>query len=656
MNLLDLFVKIGVKDEATERTSHIADGIKNVLKTAAAIGGAAVTAASTAAIKLGSDAVKSYADYEQLTGGVAKLFGTAGQSLEEYAQSVGMTTQEARGKFGELQQAEEQVMRDAENAYKESGLTMNEYMETVTGFSAALIQGLGGDTKAAAELSNTAINDMADNANTFGSSMESIQNAYAGFAKGNFTMLDNLKLGYGGTATEMLRLVNDSGILEKEVKKIDEVSFDQIIQAIHKVQENQHIAGTTAREAAGTISGSTAMMKAAWGNLVTGIADDNADMDSLIGNFIESLGAMAENIIPRVETVLNGVGQLVTKMVPLVQEQLPAFIENVLPGLLDAGTQMLTAVAQGVLTAAPTLLQTATDVIVTLVGFFIENIPMILETGLSIIVELVNGITQALPELIPAAIDAIVEFSMGLIENIDMLIDPALQLIMALAMGLIQALPTLIEKAPEIILALVTAIIEQFPKILETGIQLIEMLIKGIVEAVPQLILKAIEFMTNFINMIATKIKELPMKGREMVEAVKEGFMQKVEEAKEWGQHLIQNFIDGIKQKWEALKESVINIAETVSDYLGFSEPDKGPLSNFHTYAPDMMQLFAQGIRDNAYLVTDEISKQFDFGEKIKGFGEPGSGTPRVVEIHNHIEVGGKEVLEFINDGLGGMY
>ena len=281
MTLLDLAVKIGVDDQASSKVSKISEHLGNGLKRAAQIGTAAVAAASAAVIKLAKDSIDAYADYEQLVGGVDTLFKNSSKKLQQYAA----------------------------NAYKTAGLSANQYMETATSFSASLLQSLEGDTEAAVEYADMAITDMADNANKMGTSIEMIQNAYQGFAKQNYTMLDNLKLGYGGTATEMARLINDSGILKDKLidltdtknigYQISKVGLAGIAEAIHIVQTEMGITGTTAKEAEGTISGSVASMKAAWENLKTGIADENADIDELIDKFILSADTAANNLADR---------------------------------------------------------------------------------------------------------------------------------------------------------------------------------------------------------------------------------------------------------------------------------------------------------------------------------------------------------------------
>ena len=281
MNLFELFVKIGVDDQASGKLKDLGGKLGNGLKTAAKIGTAAVGAAAAGITALTKAAVDNYAEYEQLVGGVQTLFGLGGQTLEEYAETVGKTTDEALDAWLEYTTGERIVLNNSEKAFRTAGMSANEYMATVTGFSAALLQGLGGDTKKAAEIADLAVTDMADNANKMGTSMELIQNAYQGFAKDNFTMLDNLKLGYGGTAGEMARLINDSGVLGKSIKvtnkTVADVPFDKVIEAINVIQTRMGITGTTAKEAGRTIAGSVGAMKAAWTNLVTGLADKNAD-------------------------------------------------------------------------------------------------------------------------------------------------------------------------------------------------------------------------------------------------------------------------------------------------------------------------------------------------------------------------------------------
>lgn len=318
--------------------------------------GAGVAAGTTAMGKLVSSAMNAYANYEQLEGGVKKLFGDDAQAL---------------------------VMEYARNAYRTAGLSANEYMDTVTSFSASLISSLGKDTVAAAAYADLAITDMADNANTFGTSMEDIQNAYKGFSKGTYTMLDNLKLGYGGTQKEMERLLADAEKLSGV--KYDISSFADIIAAIHVIQESQNIAGTTAKEASTTISGSIGSVKAAWANLLSGLADGNQDIDQLVGNLTDSVMTAVDNIVPRLQTMAPRLVQAVQTLVSTLGPQLPGIINTILPGMVEAATTLITGLAD----VLPDLLGSIIDVLPNVVkqigGALKKLFPSLLKTFKSLI-------------------------------------------------------------------------------------------------------------------------------------------------------------------------------------------------------------------------------------------------------------------------------
>lgn len=338
MDVFDLVAKIRLDSSEYESGigkakgtfSSLATGVKSGLATVAKVGAAAVTAGVAGVAALTKMGVEGYAQYEQLTGGVETLF--------KESQNI--------------------VMGYAENAYKTAGMSANQYMETVTSFSASLIQSLDGDTAKAAEVGNMAITDMSDNANKMGTSIEMIQNAYNGFAKQNYTMLDNLKLGYGGTKEEMQRLIDDANrvkVANGEMADLSINSFADVSEAIHIIQTEMGITGTTAREAATTVEGSIGMMKGAWQNLVVGMADSEADMEVLIDNFVESTATAAKNLLPRIAQTLKGIGQLITELAPVIAEALPVLIESVLPSLLAAGVSLIVAIVNGCITALPGL-------------------------------------------------------------------------------------------------------------------------------------------------------------------------------------------------------------------------------------------------------------------------------------------------------------
>jgi phage-related protein len=490
-------------------------------------------------------------------------------------------------------------------------------METITGFAASMLQSLGGNTEEAAKLSNQAVIDMADNANKMGSSMASIQNAYQGFAKQNYTMLDNLKLGYGGTAAEMYRLMSDAAELDEQFRataqfSIDSkghltASFSDITKAIHIVQTELGITGTTSLEAGATISGSAAMMKSAWSNLVTGMADENASFTNLVIRFVGSVETFAENLLPRVEVALNGVVMLIEKLAPKIIDRLPSLVETVLPPLINAAFGLLDAVIEVLPSLAMTLIDVLADALVT-------NIPV----------------------LIPSVVDVVVKLAMMLTDptTLENIINASLLIILTLADGIIDNLPKLIEAAPVIIRNLVTAIVNSLPAVLNTAALLVSKIIEGIKNNLGKILDAGTTIVTDIISGVIKAFGKLIETGGNIIINVKSGFSAKVAEAKTWGKDLIENFIDGIIEKWEDLKTTVSDVAQSVKDFIGFSEPKLGPLSNFHTYAPDMMQLFAQGIRDNEHVITDQIAKSFDFGQRTIDFASSAQGKSSAAMIH----------------------
>ena len=282
----------------------------------------AVLAAGAGITKLASDAVNAYAEFEQLEGGIETLFGTGGKTLDEYAKSVGKTVGEETAKeFTALREVSDSVLQNAQNAFKTAGLSANEYMDVAIQSAAAMINSLGGDTEKASQLVDLSITDMADNVNKMGTSMESVQDAYRGFSRGNFTMLDNLALGFAGTKEGMQELLDKA--TELSGVEYDIESYADIVEAIHVVQTDMGITGTTAKEAADTISGSLASLKASWTNVVTGIADENADFEGQIDAFVESAGTFVDNLLPRIETAIGGAAQLVSKLAPKIISSLP---------------------------------------------------------------------------------------------------------------------------------------------------------------------------------------------------------------------------------------------------------------------------------------------------------------------------------------------
>lgn len=406
-------------DSASEKGKKLSNILGKGLAKAAKVGVAAVGAAATAVGALMKSSISDYAEYEQLVGGVETLFKDSSGT----------------------------VMKYADNAYKTAGLSANEYMNTITSFSASLLQSLGNDTAAAAEYGNMAVTDMADNANKMGTNISSIQDAYQGFAKQNYTMLDNLKLGYGGTKTEMERLIADANELNAAQGKVTEYSIDSfadIVSAIHDVQTEMGITGTTAKEAASTIQGSVSSMKSAWTNFVTGLSNENADLGQLMDNLIDSVVTAGQNLNTRLQILLprltEGLTQLANSLIPM----LPGIVNSVLPGLLEGTAQLI----DGLVSVLPSLINTLTpviaaaapDIILSLATALILNLPLILQSGIQIILALVNGIAQSLPQLIPLGVEAIGQLIIGLITSVPQLLITGGMLIEGLLGGLYNAL------------------------------------------------------------------------------------------------------------------------------------------------------------------------------------------------------------------------
>ena len=555
MNVFDLSARIGLDSSDYDRGlsdaegafSKVANGIKTGISTIAKVTAAGFTAAAAGVAAISKQAVESYADYEQLVGGVETLFKGSADKVQEYANQ----------------------------AFKTAGMSANEYMETVTGFSASLLQSLGGDTEKAAVLSDKAITDMSDNANKMGKDIETIKTAYAGFAKQQYQLLDNLSLGYGGTKQEMERLLADaekfSGI------HYDISSYADIIDAIHVIQTEMGITGTTAKEAATTISGSIGMMKSSWQNLITGVADDTQDFDKLIDNFVDSVDTVAGNIMPRVEQALNGVGKLVEKLVPNIIERIPEILTNTLPTLTSAVTKLMSTLGNTITANADTLLLSAVNLLddvfhkiaespsigdglnelvetlsnripqifgyLTSIGIkiaekiadgVVENTdailngisrvfsdiidsigviaPVLIDTGFQILMKIGEGIIEHVPDLIETAIVTLEDFAAYLADNasvmlpklvklvgdiakmltdpeaIGRLVDVGLDIIMTLTDAIIEAIPVLVDALPEVIQNIVTAITDNLPKLLDAGWDIIKALTEALFANLPLII------------------------------------------------------------------------------------------------------------------------------------------------------------------------
>ena len=543
----------------------------------------AVKNLGSAIVDLGKQAVSNTAEYEQIIGGVETLFGDSASTVEQYAN----------------------------NAYKTAGLSANQYMETVTGFSASLLQSLGGDTQKAAEIGDMAVSDMADNANKFGTSMDSIQNAYQGFAKQNYTMLDNLKLGYGGTKEEMQRLLVDA-------EKISGIHYDisslsDVYNAIHVVQQEMGVTGTTAQEAAKTISGSANATKSAWQNVLTAIGT-GADLTPLINNLVDSLGNLVNNLSPVVKNVVKGLGTLAAGLLTTV---VPNLIQTI-PPLIAESVPILTAALQNALDAVlavlPSVIDALSGLIPQIVGMLISMLPKLIEVGMKMLVSLVDGITRALPQLISMLPKIIIDLVNTLLKGGPQLAKAGLDLILALAVGIVDAIPQLVDMLPQIIEAFVNGIITNLINVIETGIKIIFALINGLIKAIPSLVMAMPKIIIAIIDALIKALPQIIVSGVQIVGALIQGLFSMYgslwQTAWDLGMKILQalwefpgkvlevggNIVRGL---WEGMASSFDWIKNKIAQWVG-------DVFNF------IKQLF--GIASPSKLFRDEIGANLALG------------------------------------------
>lgn len=633
-------------EETNKAAESGGKGLSGFLNVAKAVGtslAAVVGAVGTAAVALSKKVIEGYGDYEQLVGGIETLFGTGGMSIKEYAKSVGKSTKEVAKEYSQLQEAESVALQNAGSAYQTAGMSMNQYMETVTSFAASLKRGLGGDTVAAAKKADLAITDISDNVNKMGSDMDSVTNAYQGFAKQNYTMLDNLKLGYGGTASEMVRLIKESGVLGDAAKDLttknlnEKVSFDQIVDAIHAVQDNMGITGTTAKEASDTIQGSISSLSAAWDNFIVILGSGSDSAYSAVEYVVEAFKNVVKNIEPvlahLIETipyVIDGVAEALVTLAPSLLSSataiftgfLGAFKESVpllLPAVLDMLVELTTAInnnigdiaqtgitiintiTEGIIKALPTLIPSMVQAINTIVQTFAGNLPTILQLGLELIQSLQQGVLNALPLLIDALPGIVMSIVNAILMHIPQLIDMVGTLISAIAEALPEIIQKIVTVLPTLIDSIISAILEALPLIVEAGIELLVSLIHDlptiittIVKALPQLINGIINAIVGNIDkfieagikifvaivenlpaIIAGIVKAIPEILDAIMAALKDGTEGMAQAGEDLLKGIWQGISDGTKWLWSKLTEWCDSLVGKVKDLLGIHSPSK---------------------------------------------------------------------------------
>lgn len=585
MNLFEVFIKIGADTSESDKaikdtgakTKELGEKVKSGLKTVAKVSAATMGAMAAGVAKVVKDATAAYADYEQLVGGVETLF----------------------------KQSSDTVLQYADNAYKTAGLSANQYMETVTSFSASLLQSLGGDTAKAAKQADKAITDMADNSAKFGTDIESIKYAYQGFSKQNFTMLDNLKLGFGGTKEEMQRLLSEAEKLTG--KKFDLSSYSDIVEAIHAVQTEMGITGTTAKEAAKTIQGSVSSAKSAWQNLLVGIADDNQDFGKLVDNFVDSVATAAGNILPRVEQSLAGIVQLVDKLAPVLIAKLPDVINKVLPGLLDAAAN--------------------------LAGSVIDAIPALISGLLPTLLSALSGIVSKLTE---AATQAVLALAQTLSDpaSLNAMIESALDLVLALVHGLMDAIPRLIAAVPQLIGAITATIITELPNIIAAAVEIVVALIHGLMEALPELMAYVPNLIIAITNGLLNNLGTLISGGVQLLLAIAKGMIQAIPDMVAMIPRIIASIVDTFRSyNWSSIGKNIV---------AGMKQGVANAWKNFREW---FKNLFGD--------LTNIAKKILGIASPSKVFKKIGQFTTEGLAIG--IEQGGKDAFSAIKDVSQGV-
>ena len=551
-----------VESKTTSKLSSIGKSIGSAFLTGTGIAAGALTT-------LVGASVKAYADMEQNLGGVETLF----------------------------KDSADKVIENSKKAYETAGMSANEYMETVTGFSASLLQGLGGDTEKAAAIADTAIRDMSDNANKMGTSMELIQNAYQGFAKQNYTMLDNLKLGYGGTASEMARLINDSGVLGDTMtvtaETVNKVSFDKIIEAIHKIQDNMGITGTTSKEAASTITGSLNSAKSAFENFISGAGNIN----TVVETFKTAAGNILNAVVEMAPQVMTGIVDLINGLIP----QIPTFLNALLPPLI----QGVVGLVQGLVTALPQILTVLSQMLPTIITSLINGF-----------VQIANSLATQLPTIIPIVINAILDGLLEILNNLPLLINAGVQLLVGLANGIVNAIPQLIDRLPEIIEALINGITALIPTLIAVAPTMMIKLGWALVKAIPQLVSKIPEIIVAMVKGLKNGISDFVDIGGNLVKGLWQGISDKV---------------DWVIGKIKGFGKSILN---GIKSFFGIHSPS----TEFAWIGKMNVIGLNEGMEDMKGTVENTFDDLFDLSPQVKASAATYFSPQTNVVVNNQFE------------------
>lgn len=616
--------KSGVEKAINEGTSAGAKtaslGIGNIASGfAMGIGQAAfgaVTELGSKVVDVAKSSISSYAEYEQLIGGVETLFGSAAGYVEDYANQ----------------------------AYKSAGISANKYMDTVNSMAAALNQATG-DQWWSAKLANQAVIDMADNANKMGTSMAAVQNAYAGFTKQNFTMLDNLKLGYGGTKGEMERLLADATALSGV--EYDLNSYADIVKAIHVIQEEMGIAGTTQKEASTTIQGSLAMVQGAWTNLISGIANEDADLGRLFEKLIDSIfgsdgkGGFVGNILPRIEQALQGLSEFIQ----IGLQRMPEIISTIIPDLANGFKDVILSIFENINENSDEIMGNISEIFkllienaMTLLQAAIGSLPMIVQIAIDLILTLVNAIFDVLPDLIPAAVSIVTTLAYGIADAIPELVPTMIDVIVAIADALMDSVPLLVDAALAIVLALVDGIIGNIDQFAMAAMKMSWQLIATFIAFVPQFVLAAVQIVMALVEALVTTLMKM-ISGdywNDALNAIVHSFTDI-----DWdtiGFNMIDGVVQGFKSGWENLKNTAVNMANSLKDLFTNGFEIHSPSKVFRYYGEMIDEGLALGMESGesefaAQELARNVNNEFKNSVSLADADSEASDNQTMVEL-----------------------
>lgn len=662
-------IDLGKLKDGLKKVGDVALNVtKQVAKFGAAAGGALAGVVAAG--------VKSYASLEQNIGGIETLFGNGGLSVEEYAKKVGKSTKDVQGEYDKLTKAQELAMTKAAQGYESAGLSANEYMETITSFAASLKQSMkNADPSDIVKAADQAVIDMSDNANKMGTDMSAIQNAYQGFAKQNYTMLDNLKLGYGGTKTEMQRLLKDaekfSGV------KYDINNLNDVYSAIHVVQEELGIAGTTADEAATTISGSANAMKAAFDNFINGSGSPE-QLAKSVTTFLTNIGNVIAQLAP---SILSGIVQLIQTLIP----QVATLLAGLLPQLVTAVQNLISQLVNLIVSNQEQIANFVTSLINQVIQALATILPVLLQGVMATFTAVLNGLAAAIPQIVPVIMEAINTIIFVLIENFPALLEAAITLLMALVEAIPTIIDALIDAIPMIIDCIIDTLLKDGPTMLATAYKLLFEIIKAIphimislATAIPKIVVQIAQslwakrgdilktgkdLLIKLKDGIVEKVPELLEKAKEIPGKIKDKIKEGLEKIKDVGKDLMNGLWEGIQDKWNGIKDKVESLGKGIVKKFKSVFGIKSPSKVFKNEIGHWMAAgIEEGFIDTMDKATTEMTKSIpidalvnDVNGAMKGLtrGMQNSINPQI-NPNISLEQNYKQMAEAMKEALDG--